>query len=72
MALSINSTIRELVANEQAKAIIEKHLPGASKHPQIGMVYYMTLRSLLSYPEARSAGLTKEKLDAIDQELKTL
>ena len=31
-----------------------------------------TLRSLLSYPEARSAGLTKEKLDAIDQELKTL
>lgn len=72
MALSVNSTIKTLLADEKAKEVIEKHLPGATKHPQIGMVYYMTLRSVATYPEARQAGLTKEKLEAIDEDLRAL
>ena len=72
MALSINSTIKTLLADEEAKAVLEKHLPGVTKHPQIGMVYYMTLRSVATYPEARQAGLTREKLEAIDQDLQAL
>ena len=72
MALSTSSTIKELLASPEAKAIVEKYLPGASKHPQIGMAYYMSLRSIAGYPEARAAGMTKDKLDAIDKELQAL
>ncbi len=72
MAFSINSTIKDLLADERAKAVVEKHVPGASRHPQIYEVYYETLKSVSYYPEAAAAGLTREKLEAIDAELKAL
>ena len=33
MSYSIHSTLRDLLSDEQAKAILERHLPGASSHP---------------------------------------
>jgi len=72
MGFSINSTIRDLLNDERAKAIVEKHLPGISTHPQIGMAMYMTLKQVSYYPEAAQAGLTKEKLQAIDEDLQKL
>jgi hypothetical protein len=72
MSFSINSTIKDLLADERAKAVVEKHVPGASRHPQIYEVYYETLKSISYYPEAAAAGLTKEKLAAIDADLKAL
>ena len=37
MALTVDSKIGELLADEKAKAILDKHLPGFSTNPQIGM-----------------------------------
>ncbi|HRJ45051.1 MAG: hypothetical protein KJZ86_26920 [Caldilineaceae bacterium] len=72
MALSTKSTIRDLIANPEAKAILEKHLPGASRHPDLPQALYMSLREVMYYPEAASAGVTKEKLEAIDADLQGL
>lgn len=72
MGLSTSSRIRDLINDERAKAILQKHLPGATNHPQLGEAMYMTLKEVSYYPEARQAGLTKEKLAAIDEELKAL
>lgn len=69
MPLSTKSTIRDLIANPEAKAILEKHLPGASRHPDLPQALYMSLREVMYYPEAASAGVTKEKLEAIDADL---
>ncbi len=72
MPLSTRSTIRDLISNPDAKAILEKHLPGASRHPDLPQALYMSLREVMYYPEAASAGLTKEKLEAIDADLQSL
>lgn len=72
MSLSTRSTIRDLIANPDAKAILEKHLPGASRHPDLPQALYMSLREVMYYPEAAQAGLTKEKLEAIDADLQML
>ncbi|MBX3000601.1 MAG: hypothetical protein KF893_18925 [Caldilineaceae bacterium] len=69
MQFSASSTIRDLLADERAKAIVEKHLPGASKHPDLPQAMYMSLREVSYYPES---GLTPAKLKEIDEELKQI
>ena len=62
MAFSIYSTVGKLMSNDQAKAVIEKHLPGASTHPQLAEAWGMTLGEIASFPEA---GITTTKLQQI-------
>jgi len=69
MAFSENSRIREILADERARAILDKHLPGASTHPQLDMAMDMTLKEISWYPEA---GLTPEMLKAIAEDLAAL
>jgi hypothetical protein len=69
MGFSIDSTIRQILGDDRAKAVLDQHLPGASTHPQIGMGMGMTLREIATYPEA---GLSREKLAALDADLKAL
>ena len=69
MAFSEQSKMREIIADERAKAILDKHLPGASTHPQLYMAMNMTLKEISWYPEA---GLSKEKLDALVADLAAL
>ena len=72
MAYSAQSTLQQLLSNEQTKAVLERHLPGASSHPDLPMAMHMTLMQISYYPEAAQAGLTQETLQAIDAELKAL
>ena len=46
MALSIDSTIGELLADEKAKAILDSHLPGFSTNPQIEPAKGMSLKAI--------------------------
>jgi hypothetical protein len=69
MGFSVDSTVRQILADERAKAILDKYLPGASTHPQIGMGMGMTLREISFYPQS---GLTREKLAALDADLKAI
>ena len=62
MAFSIYSTVGKLMSNDQAKAVIEKHLPGASNHPQLSEAWGMTLGEIASFPES---GITTAKLQQI-------
>jgi hypothetical protein len=69
MAYSVNSRIREIIADERAKEILDKHIPGASTHPQLPMAMGMTLKEISWYPET---GLTPEKLQALVKDLEAL
>ena len=68
-ALSKQSTVKNLLANDAAKAILEKHLPGFSTHPQLAMAAEMPLATVAQF--ARGL-ISDDVLNAIDTELQAL
>lgn len=69
MSLSINSNLGDLLDNEASKAVLEKHLPGISAHPQIAMGRGFPLKMVANF----SGGLiSNEALEKVDADLKTL
>jgi hypothetical protein len=69
MTLSIDTTLSDLFANEQSKAILEKHIPGISTHPQISMGLGFPLSLVANY----SSGLiTQEMLHSVQTDLLAL
>ena len=69
MALSIDSTIGELLADEKAKAVLEKHLPGISTNAQIDMAKGMSLKAIA--PMSQGA-ITDVIVSAIAEDLSKL
>ncbi len=67
--LSVNSTLGAILDNERAKAILEKHIPGATSHPQLQQAMSMTLKQVASYAQGQ---MTDETLHAIDEDLSKL
>jgi hypothetical protein len=53
----------------RAKALLDKYVPGASTNPMIAMAKGMSLRMLLSLPQAKQFGLTEEKAESLLQEI---
>ena len=65
MAFTLDTTVGELLDNPQAKAVLDKQLPGVSSNPMIAMVRGMSLNMLLAMPQAAQLGITKDKAEAI-------
>ena len=66
MALSIDSTLGEILADEKGKAVLEKHLPGVTSMPQIEMAKGYSLKTIAPMSQGR---ITDELLKAIDEDL---
>ena len=69
MSFDINSKLKDIAANEEAKAIFEKYMPGMFSDPRIKMAYSMSLKVMSNFPQ--SAAL-KAKLPEILEELAKL
>lgn len=69
MAVTLDTTIGELLDNPQAKAVLDQYLPGVSANPMIAMVRGMSVNMLLAMPQAAQLGFTKEKAEAILAEI---
>ena len=68
-ALTIDSSIEELMANEATAAILQKHLPGIDQHPAYGSFKGWSLVQL----QPMSAGqITDETIAAIKADLAAL
>lgn len=65
MEITMDSTLGQILENPQAKAVLDQHLPGVSTNPMVGMVKKMSLNSILSMPQAKQFGLTRDKVEAI-------
>ena len=65
MAYTLNSTLGEILDNPQAKAVLDKQLPGVSTHPMVAMARGMSINMIVSMPQAAQLGLTKEKADVL-------
>jgi hypothetical protein len=69
MSFSIESKLGDLLDNETTKAVLEKHMPGISTHPQIGMGKGFALSMVAKF----SGGMiTDEMLANVDADLKAL
>jgi len=55
-----NSKIGDLLKNEAAKAVIEKHLPKLATTPRLSMAKMFTLKDLVSFPQV---GISQEQLE---------
>jgi len=69
MSYSTDSKLGDLLDNEQTKAILEKHMPGISTHPQISMGRGFPLKMVAQF----SGGMiTNDMLAAVDTDLAAL
>ena len=69
VALSIRSTLRDVISQPAGRAVLDALLPGMADSPQAEMAMGMTLEAIAGFvPNI----LTKEKLAAIDEELRGL
>ena len=68
-AITIDSKIREIVENEAARAVLERHIPGMTGDKQLKMAYGMSLRAIQKFPQA---GISKEQLTEIEQNFAAL
>ena len=69
MAVTISSSLKDLLADPKAKAILEKHFPGFSSNPQLQMAMGMTLKQIQPFSKGV---ITDDKLKLIEQELKKI
>ena len=69
MKVTLDTTLGAILDDPQAKAILEKQLPGASTNPMIGMARGMSLKMIVSMPQAAQMGFTKEKAEALLAEI---
>lgn len=69
MAYSLDTKVGELLKDTRAMEVLEKHVPGVSANPMIGMASGMTIKSLLAMPQAQQYGITEEKVMKILEEI---
>ena len=69
MAYTMDTTVGELLKDTHAVEVLEKHVPGVSKNPMIGMASGMTIKSLLAMPQAQQYGVTEEKVKQVLDEI---
>jgi len=53
MVLNENSKMREIRANPEAKAVLEKYSPGMWDNPQMKLVDHMSLKKLVAFPQSK-------------------
>ena len=65
MTATLDTTLGTLLDDPQAKAVLDRYLPGISSNPLAQMAKGMSLRMVLSMPQAAQLGLTEEKAEEI-------
>ncbi len=69
MGYTQSSLVKDIMADAQARAVVEKHLPGVTAHPQLYEALYMTLGEVAAFPQA---GISRQTIQAILDDLAAL
>ncbi len=69
MAYTLDTTVGTILDDTGAVKILEKHVPGISKNPMIGMAKGFSLKQILALPQAKEAGLTEEMVKKVLAEI---
>ena len=69
MAYTLDTTVGEILKDTHAVEILERHVPGVSKNPMLGLAKGMTLKTIISMPQAKEAGLTQDMVTKVLAEI---
>ena len=69
MAYTLDTKVGDILKDTHALEILEKHVTGVSKNPMIGLASGMTLKQILSMPQAKEAGLTEDMVKKVLAEI---
>ena len=69
MAFTQASLIKDVLADDRARAVVEAHLPGATTNPYLDDALYLTIGELMGYPQAI---VIRKKIQAILADLAAL
>lgn len=69
MAYTLDTTVGTLLDDTGAVKILEKHVPGISTNPMVGMARGMTLKALLAMPQAGQFGVTEKMVTDVLAEI---
>ena len=72
MAYTLETKVGEILDDTNAVKILEKHVPGISKNPMLGMAKGMTLKAILAMPQAKQAGLTEDMVTKVLAEINAI
>jgi hypothetical protein len=69
MAYTLDTKVGEILKDTRAVEVLERHVPGISKNPMLGMASGMTLRSIIAMPQAKEAGITEDMVQKVLAEI---
>ena len=72
MPYTMDSKVGDILKDTGAVKILDKHVPGVSKNPMLGLASGMTLKAILAMPQAKQAGLTEDMVKKVLAEINAL
>jgi NAD(P)-dependent dehydrogenase (short-subunit alcohol dehydrogenase family) len=69
MGISVDSKLKEVLANPEARAIVEEIRPGFASHPMLKMALGMKFSALIKFPQA---GFSEEEIQLLTEKLNAL
>ena len=69
MAFTQASLVKDVIADARARAVIERHVPGATAHPLLADALYMTIGEVAAFPQS---GISRKAFEAILADLQAL
>ncbi len=69
MAYTLDTKVGDILKDTHAVEILEKHVPGVTKNPMLGLAHGMTLKSIIAMPQAKQAGLTEDMVTKVLAEI---
>jgi hypothetical protein len=72
MAYTLDTKVGEILKDAKAVEVLEKHAPGVTKNPMLGLAKGMTLKQIVAMPQAKQAGLTEAMVTQVLGEINSL
>ena len=69
MAYTLDTKVGEILKDTHAVEILERYAPGVSKNPMIGFAKGMTLKTVISMPQAKEYGITEDMISKVLDEI---
>jgi hypothetical protein len=67
--VTLDTPLSTILDDPQAKKVLDQYAPGISTNPMVGMLRPMTINNILAMPQAAQFGITKEKAQAMVDEI---
>ena len=72
MPYTLDTTVGEILNDTGAVKVLEKHVPGISTNPMLGLAKGMTLKTLVDMPQAKQFGITEQMVVQVLAEINAL